>query len=182
MNEERAKQILEAMLMNDAPMQIFGFSWLEGIKEGDKITAPDHYNNKELGLSKWINALRREEETMRDTYQQIDVSRLDEEIGKLIVGECKPLIKEFYEQYFPLVNKYIESDFQPQEVPERLFEIRKRVMILSREYHQLEARKLYGKAWDVGYFNHNCETRMAWFIEGKPTQIHLEKLKLVLED
>ncbi|MEK6852732.1 MAG: hypothetical protein AABX59_02530 [Nanoarchaeota archaeon] len=172
MDESRLKQVLEVMLMNHAPMDVFGFSLLEHIRKGYKSIF-DRYRLE-------FDGHRKEEEVMRDVYRKIDVSRLDAETGKSIVEECQLLIQEFYDQYFPLLERYIQSGSQPQEVPQRLFQIRDRVMAASREYQKLEANELYEKAWVIGYFSHNCEHKMQWFIDGKPTEIHPEKLELVL--
>ncbi|MBW2980793.1 hypothetical protein KY360_05245 [Candidatus Woesearchaeota archaeon] len=181
MDESRLKQILDVTLMSDAPLMALGGARLESIREGLKPTVPHYIGAKDPELNEWLSSLRREEESMRDTYARIDVSRLDEETGKSIVSECQPLVQEFYDQYFVLLDKYVASGFQAQEVPQRLFEIRDRVMGLSDEFQKLKAYKLYREtAWKVGYFSHECESRTAWFIAGKPTEIHPEKLAEVL--
>lgn len=186
-NEEKAKQILEVMLMNDAPMQLLGFTWLEQIRRGYKSRIEDFdslnvVGSKKLELCELLNGIKQEQELVRDVYSKIDVSKLDEETGKSIVEECQPLVKEFYEQYSPLLDNYIKNGFKPQEVPERLFDIRNIVIKAGNEYGKLPANNLYYCAMHVGYFDYKNkkESRIEWFINGKQTTVHPEKLPLVL--
>ena len=154
-------------------MQTISFAWLEHIRDGEDFSGD------------YLEESREEERTLRDIYKKIDISRLDEFTGKSIVEECQPLIEEFYDQYFVLQERYISSGFKSQEVPQRLFEIRDKVTAAYKEYGQLEANALYRKALQVGYFGDNSRsstTRMEWFINGKPTDTHPEKLKLVLSE
>lgn len=170
---ERIKRKLEIMLINEAPIGSIGI--LECIKNGTKL------ETDEIGL------LYREALCLRDIYRTIDSTILTEETGKLIIERNKPLIGEYYDSWIKLWENYINSGFQSQEIPQRLFDIRKQIMKFSNDYEELPFFKLYSFAWKVDYFNQDIpklskkHLHITWHLLGKPTKRNPEKFPLVLQ-
>jgi len=170
MEEEKAKETLELMLMVDTPMLSVAFGGiLKAMQEGREV--------EEDWYKEYI--------AVRDSYRKIDVSRLTEETGRPVVERLQPIIREYFEILEPLWQSYVSSNHQPLEVPQRLHDIAKTVYTSIEEFDQLveDAYGLYRNGWDVHYFSFDLPqgtNRTEWFIAGKPTIIHPEKIADVL--
>jgi len=174
MDLETLRINLDILLKNESPMGAMEDPF-HFMRKGLRLYDPPFNNTPREVKDMFDYAL-----VVKNVYAAISISELTPETGREIIEHNKPLVADYFQIIEPLWESYLSSGFQAQQVPTRVLPLLVEIDRGVVQYGCLPSRRLYERAWEVGYFSHGFDTRPEWFFSGKKTLKHPEQLPLVL--